>query len=218
MSDDPLTHDHPHLRDADADGMAHMGVEPMRAQGEMEGNPVGLDPEGCRELSQQLDRHLAAYSVLYHQYHKHHWLLVGPQFRDLHLHLEEYYNEVHLHFDQIAERMTVLGGIPTCSTANQEKLAYIQHEPEGMFRIRHMLQLDIESEKRVCQELRTTIKTALQHDDFGTKRLCETWLGHAEDRAHHLEHFLEADTLEVGLTATADEVQEDPVVEEISAG
>ena len=218
MADDRLSHDHPHLRDADANGTAHMGREPLRKQGEMEGNPVGLDPKACRTLAGQLDRHLATYSVLYNQYHKHHWLVVGPQFRDLHLHLEGYYEEVHEHFDQIAERMTVLGGIPTCRPSRQEALAYIQHEPEGMFRIRHMLELDIEAEKRVCVELRKTIKEALRHDDFGTKRLCETWLGHAEDRAHHLEHFLEADTLEVGLTASESDVREDPVVAEISRG
>ena len=209
-------HNHPHLADGSGSTRkANMGVRPIRKVGELEGNPVGLSTEACRELATHLDRHLAAYAVLYHQYHKHHWLVVGPQFRDLHLHLEEYYEEVHQHYDQIAERLTVLGAIPTCSPRAQEELAYIQHEPEGLFRVRHMLELDIECEKAVCVELRKSIKVALKHDDFGTKRLLETWLGHAEDRAHHLEHFLEADTMEVGLTATEDELKEDPVLEEI---
>lgn len=217
MADSKLTHDHPHLRD-DASGSlkkAHMGRQPLRKLGEMEGNPVGLSPEACKELAAHLDRHLASYSVLYHQYHKHHWLVVGPQFRDLHLFLEEHYTQVHEHFDAIAERLTVLGGIPTCSPAEQEKLAYIQHEPEGQFRVRHMLELDIECERRVCIELRRSIKTALEHEDFGTKSLLEKWLRSAEDRAHHLEHFLESDTLEVGLTAREEDLKEDPVLEEM---
>ena len=181
--------------------------------GEIEGNPVGLDQKACKEIAGHLDRHLAAYNVLYHQYHKHHWLVMGPQFRDLHLFLQGHYEQVHEHLDAIAERLTVLGAIPTCSPSAQEKLAYIEHEPEGQFRNRDMLEQAILCEKRVCVEMRKTINVALSHDDFGTKRLAEKWLQYAEDRAHHLEHFLEADTLEVGLTATASEVQEDPVLE-----
>lgn len=217
MADDKFSHPHPHLRD-DASGStkkAHMGRKPVRALGEMEGNPVGLSAEACEALAKSLDRHLASYSILYHQYHKHHWLVVGPQFRDLHLFLEEHYTQVHEHFDAIAERLTVLGGIPTCSPSEQEKLAYIQHEPEGQFRVRHMLELDIECERMVCIELRKTVKLAMEHDDFGTKSLAEKWLRYAEDRAHHIEHFLDADTLELGLTASEADVQEDPVLAEM---
>lgn len=194
---------------------ANMGSDPLHTVDENEGNPVGLDDDGAKAIAKDFDAHLATYGVLYHQYHKHHWLVVGPQFRDIHLHLEEYYNQVHADFDLIAERMTVLGGIPTCSPSEQEKLAYIQHEPEGQYRVRQMLELDILCEKRVCQKLRESIKLALEHNDFGSKSLLEAVLLRAEDRAHHLEHFLESDTLEVGLTADADEVDEDPVLEEI---
>ena len=186
--------------------------------GEIEGNPVGLDKAACQEVAGHLDRHLASYNVLYHQYHKHHWLVMGPQFRDLHLFLQGHYEQIHEHLDAIAERLTVLGAIPTCSPTEQAKLAYIEHEPEGQFRNRDMLEQAILCEKRVCVEMRETIKVALSHDDFGSKRLAEKWLQYAEDRAHHLEHFLEADTLEIGLTATADELQDDPVLEAMDEG
>ena len=190
----------------------------LRKLGEIEGNPVGLDKKACAEVAKHLDRHLASFNVLYHQYHKHHWLVMGPQFRDLHLFLEDHYTQIHKHLDQIAERLTVLGAIPTCSPSEQAKLAYVEHEPEGQFRNRDMLEQAILCEKRVCVEMRETIKVALEHNDFGSKRLAEKWLQYAEDRAHHLEHFLEADTLEVGLTAKAGEVQEDPVLEAMDEG
>ncbi|MEM8599535.1 MAG: DNA starvation/stationary phase protection protein [Bacteroidota bacterium] len=192
---------------------ANMGRTPLRTVDAYEGNPIGLPDAACIELKGHLDRHLAAYNILYHQYHKHHWLVVGPQFRDLHLFLETHYNEAHAQLDEIAERLTVLGGIPTCSPSAQEKLAYIQHEPEGQFPVRDMLELDLLCEKQVCIELRKSIHVALNHSDFGTKRLLEKLLAHAEDRAHHLEHFLENDTLEVGLTATESDLAEDPVLE-----
>ncbi|MEL6613044.1 MAG: DNA starvation/stationary phase protection protein [Bacteroidota bacterium] len=207
----------PHLADGSGSlDKADMGRAPIRTVDEYEGNPVGLPDEACIELKEHLDRHLAAYNLLYNQYHKHHWLVAGPQFRDLHLFLEGHYNEIHAQLDEIAERLTVLGGIPTCSPSEQEKLAYIQHEPEGQFPIRDMLELDILCERQVCIELRKSVHVALNHSDFGTKRLLEKLLAHAEDRAHHLEHFLEDDSLEVGLTATEDDLAEDPVLEAVA--
>ncbi len=188
---------------------AAMPYKPIRQRGEIEGNPVGLSREACERLVPQMDRHLASYNLLYNQYHKHHWLVVGPQFRDLHLFLEAHYTEVHEHLDAIAERMTVLGGIPTCSPSEQEKIAYISHEPEGMFRIRDMLQLDKVCEREVTIELRKTIADAMELGDFGTKTLMEKLLLHAEDRAHHLEHFLEPDTMEIGLTAEEEDLPEE---------
>ncbi|CAN5541132.1 DNA starvation/stationary phase protection protein DpsA [soil metagenome] len=187
--------------------------QPIREHGSIESNPVGLSKKSCQKLAGDLDRHLASYNVLYNQYHKHHWLVMGPQFRDLHLFLEEHYQQVHAHLDEIAERMTVLGAIPTCTPTAQEKLAYVEHEPEGQFRIRHMLERDLQAERSVCIQLRASVATAAEEGDFGTKSLLERFLLHAEDRAHHIEHFLEADSLELGVTAREEDVREDPVLD-----
>jgi len=43
----------------------------------------------------ELDKHLATLFVLFHQCQKHHWLVEGPQFRDIHHFLEEGYTEIH---------------------------------------------------------------------------------------------------------------------------
>lgn len=187
---------------------AQMRSEPLRKPGEYEGNPVGLSEEACVAIGPELDRHLAAYAVLYHQYHKHHWLVKGPQFRDLHLFLEEHYEEVHQHFDMLAERLTAVGFVPTCSPSEQEKISYIRHEPEGYFRVRDMLELDVLAEGTVCRRLRDTIHLCEKHGDYGTKRLLEQVLFAAEDRAHHLEHYLEGDTMEIGNTTDAESLKE----------
>lgn len=177
---------------------ADMHEQPERLPGQYEGNPVGLPREACEAIGPELDRHLAAYAVLYHQYHKHHWLVKGPQFRDLHLFFEEHYEQVHKHYDMIAERLTAIGFVPTCGPAAQEKLSYIRHEPEGYFPVRRMLEVDILAEGTVCSRLRKTISLCNEHGDHGTRQLLEAVLVAAEDRAHHLEHFLEDDSLEIG--------------------
>lgn len=171
----------------------------LRKQKEYDGNPVGLSKATAQEIAKHLDRHLASFITLYHQYHKHHWLVEGPQFRDLHLFLEENYNQIHEIYDKIAERLTVMGVAPTCHPANVVKLAYVQHEEEGVYHIRESLKHDIEAEHQIIVELRKSIKKANELEDYATKSLLEGILYQTEDRAHHIEHFLGEDSLSVGL-------------------
>lgn len=175
--------------------------EPWRPQQMIEDNPVGLSEEAAEELIPKLDEIQCTLWTLYHQYHKHHWLVEGPQFRDMHLFFEENYEEVHKYLDRIAERLTALGGIPTSSPAQQAELSHVEHEPEGTYRLRTMLENDLDAERTLATVVRETIDVALEHGDHGTKRELEKVLTKAEDRAHHLDHFLGEDSLELGLTA-----------------
>jgi DNA-binding ferritin-like protein len=167
----------------------------------IEDNPVGLSEEVVEQLIPVLDEIQCTMWTMYHMYHKHHWLVEGPQFRDLHLFLEEHYEEVHKYVDRFAERVTALGGIPTSSPVNQAKLSHVEHEPEGTFRLRDMLMHDRAAEGTLAKALRQGIEKALELGDHGTKRQMERALTACEDRAHHLDHFLGEDTLEVELTA-----------------
>ena len=186
-------------------------MKPLRSKSEYEGNPVGLSEEACNAISDELDRHLSAYVVMFMQYHKYHWMVEGPQFRDLHLFLQEHYEEVNLDLDAIAERITLLGRTPSTRLDTYQAKSYAEQESEDVQHIRDSIAFAMENEQRICVEFRKTIHTCLQHDDFGTKKMVEGMLERAENRAHHLEHFLGEDTLTVGLihepTATADDTR-----------
>ncbi|MFP4089396.1 MAG: ferritin-like domain-containing protein [Cyclobacteriaceae bacterium] len=182
-------------------------MDKLRGQREYDGNPVGLDKDVAKELARHLDRHLASMMTLYHQYHKHHWLVEGPQFRDLHLFFEENYNQIHKAFDKIAERLTVLGYAPTSAPSEFAKLAYIEHESKDVFRIRESLERDMEAEKTIAIELRKTIKRAFEVGDYATKNLLEKELYKTEDRCHHIEHFLGEDSLSIGFLHEAKEAE-----------
>ncbi|MBT8400888.1 MAG: DNA starvation/stationary phase protection protein, partial [Rhodothermia bacterium] len=134
-------------------------------------------------------------AVLFHQYQKHHWLVDGPQFRDLHLYLEESYSEVQENLDELAERITILGGIPSSSPKAQADVSYVQHEEEGGLRVRTMLKHDLSAEQAIIARLRDSIERASAGKDFGTERLLKSVLYAAENRAHHLDHYLEANSL-----------------------
>jgi starvation-inducible DNA-binding protein len=180
-----------------------MSNSPWRSADELEDNPVGLAREAAAEIVPELDKHLSAFFVLFHQYQKHHWLVEGPQFRDIHHFLEEGYTEIHKQLDAVAERITAIGGVPTSAPAAQAELSYIEHEPEGIFRIRDMLERDREHEKQIAIALRATIKLCTSNEDFASETLLKGILLRVEDRAHHLDHFLGEDSL--GLALVRDE-------------
>jgi starvation-inducible DNA-binding protein len=184
-------------------------MEKLREKSEYEGNPVGLSKTTATVMANELDRHLSSFITLFNQYHKHHWMVEGPQFRDLHLFFEEHYTQIHEQYDAIAERLTVMGYAPTCHPAKQLELSYIEHEEEGVFRIREMLKKDMEDEKTIVVELRKSIKKAFEQEDFATKALLEGILLKTEDRCHHIEHFLGEDGLSIGLIASPDDILEE---------
>lgn len=174
---------------------------PWRSQETIEDNPVALDREVVEQILPKLDAIQCTMWTIYHQYQKHHWLVEGPQYRDLHHFFEECYEEVHKYIDRIAERMTALGGIPTSHPAHQAERSYVEHEPEGTFRIREMLERDRAAEGQLAVKVREAIELAFELGDYGTKRELEKVLTKAEERAHHLDHYLGEDSLELGLTA-----------------
>ncbi len=174
-------------------------MKPWKEKGRIEDNPIGLSKEATSKLVPELDRHQASLFLLFHQYQKHHWLVEGPQFRDLHLFLQESYEAVHKQVDSIAERITALGGIPTSHPGELVKVGYIEHEPDGTFRIRAMLRGDRDHEGQIAHGLRETIRQSRDSGDPGTEHLLKEILLEVENRAHHLDHFLGGDSLEMGL-------------------
>ncbi|MEL7161630.1 MAG: ferritin-like domain-containing protein [Bacteroidota bacterium] len=181
-------------------------MKKLRSKKAYEGNPVGLSDKACEVMAEHLDRHLAAMWIMYAQYHKHHWMVEGPQFRDLHLFLQEHYEEVNLQLDALAERMTLLGYTPTTRLEDYVKLSYIDQETEDVLHIRDGLKNDMKNERRIAEEFRKSIKKAFELEDFGTKSMLEGFLFKIEDRCHHLEHFLGEDSLSVGLLHEPSEV------------
>lgn len=167
-----------------------MSKELIHSVNEIEENPVNLSEDTVKALTGNLDKIVSTMFVIFHQYQKHHWLVEGPQFRDLHLYLEESYTAVHLELDALAERLTVLGGFPTSSPVAQQKLSLVDHEPEGLFTVRDMLNADLEAEKTLATFIRTVIKEATKQEDYGTETLLKQTLLKVEDRAHHLDHYL----------------------------
>ncbi len=178
-----------------------MDMQTTQEVGTIENNPIRLKPEVTQAMCKALDMHLAALISIFHQYYKHHWLAKGPQFRELHLFFKDKYEQVQIDFDRVAERITMLGGVPTSSMTGQEQKSFIVSENEGDHPVRDFLSKDLEDEGMLAERLRESCEQAVALKDFGTEYMLKKILFHCEERAHELDHFLAGDSLESGSKA-----------------
>ncbi len=162
-------------------------------------NSIELPGQDAQALITALNTDVASLYVLFHQYLKHHWVAEGPQFRDIHLLLEEHYTAVQLQADAFAERIVTLGGVPVGGVSALLKQGYIEEEPEGILDLRQMLSNDLVANQHILVKLREHIKLAREHGDYGTEQLVKRHLREQELRTQDLMHLLEHETLDEDL-------------------
>ncbi|MDQ8200190.1 DNA starvation/stationary phase protection protein [Pelagicoccus enzymogenes] len=162
---------------------------------ELERNAIGLPSFTAKQMSGLLDTLVSSLSTQYHQYLKHHWVVEGPEHRDLHVFFEEAYMETQGHLDAVAERMTTLGAVPTASMRAQAGKSLLEAESEGVFPIRDMLKSDLENEQALISFIGETIAKASELKDYGTETLLKKVLMEREERAHEIDHYLGHDSL-----------------------
>lgn len=170
---------------------------------ELERNAIGLPSFTAKQVSGLLDTLVSSLATQYHQYLKHHWVVEGPEHRDLHVFFEEAYGETQRHFDAIAERMTTLGAVPTASMRAQAGRSLLEAESEGVFPIRDMLRSDLENEQALISFIGETIAKASELKDYGTETLLKKTLMEREERAHEIDHYLGHDSLSRKLASDA---------------
>ncbi|PLS80115.1 MAG: DNA starvation/stationary phase protection protein [Chloroflexi bacterium] len=159
-------------------------------------NSIKLKREGAKQVIDALNSDVASLFVLFHQYQKHHWVAEGPQFRDLHILLEEHYTATQLQADAFAERIVTLGGVPVSGPTAQLERGYVTEEPEGILDLRQMLSNDVKANQQILVKLREHIGLSRQLGDFGSETLIKRHLREQELRTQDLMHMLEHETLD----------------------
>jgi len=164
--------------------------------GEVEGSEaLRVDAERAEQIVDALNTDLASTYVLYHQLKKHHWNVEGAEFRDLHLFLGEAAEEAEAFADELAERAQALGGVPVAGTDAISEHAAVEPEDEDVYDVRTSLRNDMEMYGDIIETLRGHVELAENLGDPTTAHLLRENLINVEDAAHHIEHYLEDDTL-----------------------
>jgi starvation-inducible DNA-binding protein len=156
VSSQPLFHQH--------------GVE-VQKFGKMRLLPIALGFEARLESVQLLNQVLSDSMILYALYKKHHWLVRGPTFFQLHLLLDKHADEQLKLIDLLGERVQTLGGVAVGDPRHAAEITTIPRPPDGVEEVPAMLSRLLEAHEIIIEKVREAItKTAGTRDD-GTNDL-----------------------------------------------
>ncbi|MFD1213002.1 Dps family protein [Arthrobacter sp. GCM10027362] len=88
--------------------------------------------KASKQLSENLQKVLVDLIELHVQCKQAHWNLVGKNFRDLHLQLDEIVADARLFTDQVAERMRALHAVPDGRSATVAETSSLAAFPMGL--------------------------------------------------------------------------------------
>ena len=146
------------------------GVEVQRF-GEVRLFPIALSHDARLESSQHLNQILADSIILYNLYKKHHWLMRGPTFYQLHLLLDKHAEEQLKLIDLMAERVQTLGAVAIADPRHVAEVTTVPRPPNGVEEVPAMLSRLLEAHEIIIEKVREAIgKTAANGDD-GTNDL-----------------------------------------------
>jgi len=146
------------------------GVEIQR-YGELRLFPIALGHDARLESCQLLNPILADSIILYSLYKKHHWLVRGPTFFQLHLLLDKHAEEQLKIIDLLGERVQTLGGVAIADPRHVAEVTAVPRPPNGVEEVPAMLSRLLEAHEIIIEKVRDAIaKTAGTHDD-GTNDL-----------------------------------------------
>jgi DNA-binding ferritin-like protein len=158
-------------------------------------NALRLNVDKSEQIVDALNTDLASAYVLYHQLKKHHWNVEGAEFRDLHLFLGEAAENAEEAADELAERAQALGGTPLAGGKTHEEHAPVEPEGQDVYDIRTSLENDLDVYGDIIESLRDHVELATNLGDHATAQILREILVETEEDAHHIEHYLDDDTL-----------------------
>ena len=133
--------------------------------------PIALSADARMESVQLLNGILADTTILYALYKKHHWLVSGPTFYQLHLLFDKHAAEQLELVDLLAERVQSLGGVSVGDPRHAAELTRIERPPNGVEEVPVMLGRLLEAHETVIIALREAIEATAKNGDWGSNDL-----------------------------------------------
>ncbi|GAA3687064.1 DNA starvation/stationary phase protection protein [Nonomuraea antimicrobica] len=133
--------------------------------------PLALSEEARSYSCERLNQILADTQILYALYKKHHWLMRGPTFYQLHLLLDKHAEEQEKLVDLIAERVQTLGGIAVGDPRHVAEITVVPRPPNGAEEVPAMLSRLIEAHETILLAAHDAASRAAEMGDDGTNDL-----------------------------------------------
>ncbi|MER6526189.1 DNA starvation/stationary phase protection protein [Streptomyces sp. NPDC001508] len=133
--------------------------------------PLGLSYEARMYSCQRLNRVLADTQIMYGLYKKHHWLLRGATFYQLHLLLDKHADDQLALVDTIAERVQTLGGVAVGDPRHVAEITSVPRPPDGVEEVPAMLSRLLEAHETILVDAHDAAGRAAEIGDDGTNDL-----------------------------------------------
>jgi starvation-inducible DNA-binding protein len=133
--------------------------------------PLSLSHDARAHSCQRLNRLLADTQILYSMYKKHHWLMRGPTFYQLHLLLDKHAGEQLALIDSIAERVQTLGGVAVGDPRHVAEITRIGRPPNGCEEVPAMLSRLLEAHETILTDAHDAAAKVAGQGDDGTNDL-----------------------------------------------
>jgi starvation-inducible DNA-binding protein len=156
---------------SDSQPMLHQHSREIQEFGTVRQLPVALSYDTRMYSCERLNRLLADTRILYDLYKKHHWLMRGPTFYQLHLLLDKHAGEQLELIDMIAERIQTLGGIAVGDPRHVAELTRVPRAPNGAEEVPAMLSRLLEAHEIILTDAHDIAARAAEAGDDGTNDL-----------------------------------------------
>jgi starvation-inducible DNA-binding protein len=133
--------------------------------------PIALDTAARSASCELLNQILADSHILYSLYKKHHWMMSGNTFYQLHLLLDKHADEQLRLIDSLGERVQTLGGVAIADPRHVAELTKIPRPPNGVEEVPVMLSRLLEAHELILYEVRDGIVTTENCRDGGSNDL-----------------------------------------------
>jgi len=133
--------------------------------------PIALSVDARRYSCERLNQILADSQILYALYKKHHWLMRGATFYQLHLLLDKHAGEQNELIDAIAERVQTLGGVAVGDPRHVAEITRIDRAPNGAEEPPAMLSRLLEAHEAILIDAHDAAKRVGEMGDDGTNDL-----------------------------------------------
>ncbi len=151
--------------------LLHQHGEEIQAYGTVRLFPIALAHEARMESCQILNQILADSMILHTLYKKHHWLVRGHTFYQLHLLLDKHAEEQLELIDMIAERVQTLGGIAIADPRHVAEVTRVPRAPNGCEAVPAMLSRLLEAHEIIIAAVRDGVTKTAENRDDGTNDL-----------------------------------------------
>lgn len=130
---------------------------------------IGISDKDLKGIHELLNKVLADGNILYIKLRKFHWNLSGDNFMELHQLFEAQYTDVALAIDEIAERISTLGGVAIGTTSEFAASSNLKETPGKVPDIQGMLKELVSDHETIVRALRQGIDEAEEeYNDVGT--------------------------------------------------